>query len=146
VVVRPDLYDEDPDIDWAHGGNIRNHRSGLRGAKGRPALEELTRRRPEFSAIIVPKLARFGRSVRDLVELFELFDHDRVALVFLDMNIDTSTSQGRLLRHIMAAFAEYESDVKADYARASHCLARSKGLPWGLPPFGYVPDRASEPM
>lgn len=67
------------------------------------------------------------------MELFELFDHDGVALVFLDMNIDTSTSQGRLLRHIMAAFAEYESDVKADYARASHRLARSQGLPWGLP-------------
>ena len=75
------------------------------------------------------------------MQLFELFDHDQVALVFLDMNIDTSTSQGRLLRHIMSAFAEYESDVKADYARASHRLARSKGLPWGLPPFGYVPDR-----
>ncbi len=47
-------------------------RSGFRGAKARPALEELTRRRLEFSAIIVPKLARFGRSVRDLVELFAL--------------------------------------------------------------------------
>ncbi len=76
----------------------------------------------EFSAIIVPKLARFGRSVMDLVELFELFDHDRVALVFLDMNIDTSPSQGPLL---MAAFAEYESDVKADYARASY-----RNRPW----------------
>jgi DNA invertase Pin-like site-specific DNA recombinase len=43
------------------------------------------------------------------------------------MNVDTSTSQGLLLRHIMAAFAEYESDVKADYARASHRLARSMG-------------------
>lgn len=32
-------------------------RSGFRGAKARPALEELTRRRLEFSAIIVPKLA-----------------------------------------------------------------------------------------
>jgi site-specific DNA recombinase len=93
--------------------------------------------------VVVPKLARFDRSVRDLVELFDFFDRNQVALVFLDMNLDTSTSQGRLLRHIMAAFAEYESDVKADYARANHRLARSKGLPWGLPPFGYVPDRTN---
>jgi DNA invertase Pin-like site-specific DNA recombinase len=118
-------------------------RSGFRGAKARPALEELKRRSLEFSTIIVPKLARFGRSIKDLVQLFEFFDRTQVALVFLDMNIDTSTSQGRLLRHIMAAFAEYESDVKADYARANHRLARSKGLPWGLPPFGYVPDRSN---
>jgi site-specific DNA recombinase len=93
--------------------------------------------------VIVPKLARFGRSVKDLVELFELFDREHLALVFLDMNIDTSTSQGRLLRHIMAAFAEYGSDVKADYARANHRLARSQGLPWGLPSFGYVTDRVN---
>jgi DNA invertase Pin-like site-specific DNA recombinase len=118
-------------------------RSGFRGAKPSPALEELKRRSLEFSAVIVPTLARFGRSVRDLVELFEFFDRNQVALLFLDMNIDTSTSPGRLLRHIMAAFPEYESDVKADYARANHRLARSKGLPWGLPPFGYVPDRTN---
>jgi hypothetical protein len=57
----------------------------------------------------------------------------RSRLVFVDMNIDTSTSQGRLLFHIMAAFAEYESDVKV-ITRANHRLARSKGLPGGLSP------------
>lgn len=117
--------------------------SGYRGSKPRPGLEELKLNHLHYSAVIVPKLARFGRSVKELVELFDLFDNNGVKLVFLDMNIDTATSQGRLLRHIMAAFAEYESDVKADYARANHRLARAKGLPWGLPPFGYVPDRAN---
>jgi DNA invertase Pin-like site-specific DNA recombinase len=112
--------------------------SGYRGARPRPALEELTARRHDFSAVVVPKLARFGRSVKDLVTLFDLFDSDGIALLFLDMNIDTSTSQGRLLRHVMAAFAEYESDVKADYARANHRRVRAEGRPWGgRPPFGY---------
>jgi site-specific DNA recombinase len=69
---------------------------------------------------VIPKLSRFGRSVKDLVGLFDQFDRDGVALVFLDMNLDTSTSQGRLLRHVMVAFAEYESDVKGDYARANY--------------------------
>ena len=113
-------------------------RSGFRGAAPRPALEELVDRRLEFSAVIVPKLARFGRSMKDLIELFDLFDRDGVALIFLDMNIDTSTSQGRLLRHIMAAFAEYESDVKADYARANHRMFALRGGHWGRAPFGYV--------
>jgi DNA invertase Pin-like site-specific DNA recombinase len=41
--------------------------------------------------------ARSGRSlsVRDLVELLTLFDGDHIALAFLDMNINTGTSQGR---------------------------------------------------
>jgi DNA invertase Pin-like site-specific DNA recombinase len=66
--------------------------SGFRGAKPRPALEELKDRRHEFSTIIVPKLARFGRSVKELV------DSDGIALVFLDM-----TSTLRLPRVVFYA-------------------------------------------
>lgn len=120
--------------------------SGYRGSKPRPALEDLKTRRYEFSAIVIPKLSRFGRSVKDLVNIFDLFDRDGIALVFLDMNIDTSTSQGRLLRHIMAAFAEYESDVKSDYSRATQRLLAREGRPHGpMAPFGYgVVGRKSE--
>jgi hypothetical protein len=50
------------------------------------------------------------------------------------MGLDTSTSQGRLLRHIMSAFAEYESDVRADYFRAANDGRFAKGLP----PMGWV--------
>jgi DNA invertase Pin-like site-specific DNA recombinase len=117
--------------------------SAFRGARTRPSLEQLVERRKDYSAVIVPKLSRFGRSMKELVRLFGLFDADRVPLVFLDMNLDTSTSQGRLLRHILAAFAEYESDVKADYTRATHRRIRAEGRPWGTAPYGYV--RGSEP-
>jgi DNA invertase Pin-like site-specific DNA recombinase len=109
--------------------------SGYRGAPARPALEELIQNRRDYAAVIVPKLARFGRSVSNLVALFDLFDKDGIALIFLDLNMDTSTSQGRLLRHVMAAFAEYESDVKSDYSRAN---ARRRALD-GFPPTGNVP-------
>jgi len=75
------------------------------------------------------------------VRLFDLFDSEGIALVFLDMNIDIATSQGRLLRHAMAAFAEYESTVKSDYAWASYRHAMSQGRAWGgRPSFGYDRD------
>jgi DNA invertase Pin-like site-specific DNA recombinase len=112
--------------------------SAFRGAGPRPALEELKRRRREFSAVVVPKLSRFGRSVKDLITLFEQFEDDGVSLVFLDVGLDTSTSQGRLLRHIMSAFAEYESDVRADYFRAALDNRARRGLPpTGWIAFGY---------
>jgi DNA invertase Pin-like site-specific DNA recombinase len=115
--------------------------SGWRDSPRRPGLEKLKVDRTTYTTIVVPKLARFGRSVRDLVELFALFDRDAIALAFLDMNIDTGTSQGRLLRHIMAAFAEYESDVKSDYAKANYRHLASLGRPGGgMGPFGYKRD------
>jgi DNA invertase Pin-like site-specific DNA recombinase len=41
---------------------------------------DLVRRRQESSAVIVPKLSRFGRSLKHLTQLFETFDNDRIAL------------------------------------------------------------------
>jgi site-specific DNA recombinase len=118
--------------------------SGYNDSEKRPALKELVRRRHEFSAVIVPKLSRFGRSLRHLTQLFEAFDREGIALVFLDLGMDTSTNQGRLLRNIMAAFAEYESDVRRDYTRANIRRVTEQGRPFGGPaPYGYVYDRAN---
>src|ERR687891_2835995 len=116
--------------------------SGYNKSEKRPALNELVRRRHEFSAVIIPKLSRFGRSLKHLTRLFDTFDSDGIALVFLDLGMDTSTSQGRLLRNIMAAFAEYESDVRGDYTRANIRRVLQQGRPFGGPaPYGYIYDR-----
>jgi DNA invertase Pin-like site-specific DNA recombinase len=116
--------------------------SGWKRSRMRPALQELVTRRKEFSAVIVPKLARFGRSLTHLMELFETFEKDGVALIFLDLGLDTSTSQGRLLRNIMASFAEYESDVKSDYARSNFEHVVREGRPYGgRRAFGYNYDK-----
>ena len=115
--------------------------SGYNNSERRPSLNELVRRRHEFSAVIVPKLSRFGRSLKHLTQLFDTFDSDGIALVFLDLGMDTKTSQGRLLRNIMASFAEYESDVRADYTRANFRFATQQGRPFGgRPPYGYLYD------
>jgi site-specific DNA recombinase len=62
--------------------------------------------------------------------------------VFLDLGMDTKTSQGRLLRNIMASFAEYESDVRADY-NARQFPIRDPARPTlrRPPPYGYLYDR-----
>lgn len=111
--------------------------SGFRGAPPRPGLNHLLDDRSRYEVVVIPKLARFGRSMKELIRLFDLFDGESTSLVFLDMDIDTNTSQGRLLRHVMAAFAEYESDVKSDYWRATSERRLGLGLPMSAAPFGY---------
>jgi DNA invertase Pin-like site-specific DNA recombinase len=56
------------------------------------------------------KLSRFGRSMSHLFELFDPFGDDGVDLIFLDIGVDPFTSQGSLLRNVISALAEYESD------------------------------------
>lgn len=75
--------------------------------------------------------------MKDLIQLFEVFERDSVALIFLDMGLDTSTSQGRLLRHIMSGFAEYESDVRADYFRAANDARLAKAFHLWWVAYGY---------
>lgn len=118
--------------------------SGWRNSRTRPALRELVAERASFSTVVVPKLSRFGRDLGHLSELFELFDREGIALIFLDLGLDTSSSQGRLLRNIMASIAEYESDVKSDYSRASHRHVARQGRPWGSAPYGYRYDPATK--
>lgn len=77
--------------------------SGRKGAPPRSGLQALVDAHRDFSAVVIPKLSRFGRSMTHLMQLFDLFEQDRIALVFLDLGIDTSTSRGRQLRNIMAA-------------------------------------------
>lgn len=142
-MVAPEIYEGEiarycafKQLAWAENFSDID-RSGWKGSRTRPGLNALVARRHEFSAVIVPKLSRFGRSLVHLVELFDMFDRDGIALVFLDLGLDTSTSQGRLLRNVMASFAEYESEVRADYGRSSARLRSSQGQPSGPPPIGY---------
>jgi Resolvase, N terminal domain len=51
--------------------------SGFRNPRARPALSALVSRRKDFSCVVVPKLARFGRNLSHLMELLDLFDADR---------------------------------------------------------------------
>lgn len=112
--------------------------SGWKDPHKRPGLRQLLDERDRYSAIIVPKLSRFGRSMSHLIELFELFDGEGIGLVFLDLQIDTGTSQGKLFRHIVAAFAQYESDVKSDYGIANHDHRVREGRPNGPGAYGYI--------
>ena len=54
-------------------------------------------------AVIVAKLDRLTRSVKDLCSLLELFEKRRVALVSVAESLDTSSAAGRLVLNLMAA-------------------------------------------
>lgn len=144
----PDIYRDQIERYCAYKGMVLGEiysdidHSGYKRSRSRPALAKLVEERAAYSAIVVPKLSRFGRDLTHLAELFDLFDREQIALVFLDLGLDTSSSQGRLLRNLMASIAEYESDVKSDYSRASARHVASQGRPWaGTPPYGYFYDK-----
>lgn len=108
----------------------------------RLAMDELIERRHEFSAVVTPRLNRFGRSLKDLTDIFKVFDKDRIGLVFLDVDVDTRTSTGRLIRNVMASLAEWESDRISETWEGVTDNAISNGRVTGAiqTPYGYYYD------
>ena len=96
------------------------------------------RRRPFSSAIgdtlVVWKLDRLGRIVRQLVEFVAKLNQDGVEFRSLTDGIDTTTPAGRFFFHMMAALAEMERDLTRERTMAGLAAARARGRLGGRPP------------
>ena len=60
--------------------------------------------------VIIAKLDRLTRSVKDLAELLERFNRRGVALVSVAESLDTGSAAGRLVLNIMTAVSQWERD------------------------------------
>jgi site-specific DNA recombinase len=90
-----------------------------------------------FDAIVAMKLDRLGRSASGLLSLYERLEAKGVHVVTIEDGVDTSTANGRLMRTILAALAEWERDVIRDRTRNGVRAAMDDGRRVGQPPFGF---------
>jgi DNA invertase Pin-like site-specific DNA recombinase len=105
----------------------------------RPGMQrvlEMVRRR-EIAAVIIAKLDRLTRSVKDLCELLELFEHRGVALISVAESLDTSSAAGRLVMNIMAAVSQWEREAIGERTRDALQHKRGQGERVGNIAFGY---------
>jgi len=85
-------------------------------------------------ALVITKLDRAGRSVADLVALVNRLDAMGVDLVVIDQGLDTTTPNGKLLFHIMAAVAEFERGLISERTKDGLNAARARGRKGGRRP------------
>lgn len=78
----------------------------------------------DVDAVIVAKLDRLTRSVRDLGELLERFERRGVSLVSVAESLDTGTAAGRLVLNVMASVSQWEREVIGE--RTREALAHKK--------------------
>jgi DNA invertase Pin-like site-specific DNA recombinase len=85
---------------------------GVSGRKAsRPQWDKLLTLMKPGDTLTAVSMTRIGRSTQELLKLMTEFDERGINVRFLDKDIDTSTANGRLFFHIMAALAEYEADL-----------------------------------
>lgn len=93
--------------------------------------------------LVVWRLDRLGRSLSKLIELMETLGSKGIEFRSLNESIDTSSSGGRLVFHMMAALAEFERALISERTRAGMQAARAKGRHLGRPP-SLTPEQIDE--
>ena len=83
--------------------------------------------------LVVWKLDRLGRSLKQLIELVTLLQAKGMGFKSLQENIDTTTSGGKLIFHIFSALAEFERDIIRERTKAGLAAARARGRKGGRP-------------
>ncbi|NUL36312.1 recombinase family protein [Kosakonia sacchari] len=100
----------------------------------RPGLKKLLRVLSEGDTLVVWKLDRLGRSMRNLVILIEDLRQRGINFRSLTDSIDTSTPMGRFFFHVMGALAEMERELIIERTRAGLDAARAEGRVGGRRP------------
>jgi DNA invertase Pin-like site-specific DNA recombinase len=104
----------------------------------RPAflsMMEAARKR-KFDVLVVWKLDRLSRSLKDLINTLDELGSCNIDFVSYDNNLDTSTPTGKLVFQIVGAVAEFEKDIIKERVIAGLANARLKGKRLGRPPKG----------
>ena len=77
--------------------------------------------------VVIWRLDRLGRSLKDLIALVEQLDAAGVGLRSVQENIDTASIGGRLVFHLFGALAEFERNLIRERTQAGLMAARARG-------------------
>jgi DNA invertase Pin-like site-specific DNA recombinase len=103
------------------------------GAKDRPQLIALLDILEIGDTLTVWKFDRLGRSLPDLLNIVMRIEARAAHLVSLTEQIDTSTSSGRMVFHVMGALAQFERDLISERTKAGLEAAKAEGVTLGRP-------------
>jgi DNA invertase Pin-like site-specific DNA recombinase len=107
------------------------------GTLERPMLKRLLAdiEARRIDVVVVYKIDRLSRSLKDFVKLIEIFDGANVTFVSVTQSFNTTTSTGRLMLNILLSFGQYERELTGERIRDKFAASRRKGMWMG----GYVP-------
>jgi len=87
----------------------------------------------EFNTLIVYKLSRLGRNLREVLEVSHLLKQYGIDLISITEQIDTSTAMGRAYFHLIAVFDELQKDLQNEMISEKLQLLKEQGKKLGRP-------------
>jgi len=103
------------------------------GRWDRPELHRLLDQLRSGDTIVVWKLDRLSRSLKDVLHVMERIAKTGAGFKSLTESVDTTTAAGRMMMHMVGAFAEFERAMIRERTRAGLASARAEGRIGGRP-------------
>lgn len=102
----------------------------------RPELMRLMRDigKNQIKTVVCWKLDRLFRTLKELVRVLNEFTQTSTMMIAVKDQIDMTTPSGRLMTHLLGAFAEFEADLIRERVRSGLQNAKRKGVRLGRPP------------
>lgn len=104
------------------------------GRWDRPELHKMLDQLRKGDIVIVWKLDRLSRSLKDLLVIMERIDQAEAGFKSLTEAIDTTTPAGRMMMQMVGAFAEFEREMIRERTKAGLEAARAEGRTGGRKP------------
>lgn len=86
-----------------------------------------------INGVIVSNITRFGRKTSELLEVMEQFKTKGKEMIFIDNNLDTTTTSGKAMFGMLAVFAEFERDTIRERTARGIEYAKIHGTKSGKP-------------
>ena len=135
--ARVSTHEQCLDLQWdalRSAGCKRIYSDKVSGLKSdRPQLNQLREMLRMGDTLVVWRLDRLGRSLKDLIAWAEWCEQERITLWSLQEQINTGSSSGKLVFHLFAALAQFERNVLQERTQAGLKAARARGCLGGGP-------------
>jgi len=110
---------------------FKDSQSGAKAA--RAGLKEALDYARKGDTLVIWRLDRLSRSLKDLIEMVIQLESREIALKSLHESLDTSSSSGKLIFHVFGALAEFEQNLIRERTQAGLQAARARGRLGGRP-------------
>jgi DNA invertase Pin-like site-specific DNA recombinase len=100
----------------------------------RPQLDAALAYLREGDVLVITRLSRAMRSLKHMIGLAEELKERGVGLVVIKQHIDTTSPQGRLMFHLMAAIDEFQRELIVEGTNEGLAAARARGRTGGQKP------------
>jgi len=135
-VSKAEDQDTRPQIEALEAANCRRifEEKASGGRWDRPELHRLLDRLGPGDILVVWKLDRLSRSLKDLLLILDEVERAGAGFRSLTENIDSTTPSGRMMMHMLGSFAEFEREMVRERTQAGLRAARAQGRGGGRQP------------